>query len=251
MKRLRAIISYHGAAFSGWQVQPHAVTVQGCLESALKTVLRCDVRVHGAGRTDAGVHARGQVAHFDIAEDADETVLLRSLNALTPEKLSVLKLEKTSDDFDARRNPHKKTYVYRFDIGQAACPIDADFRLHYALERPIFEDAHSFLSGIEGTHDFASFCSAMNSTPTTVRTLLSARLIWENDRMFSIELCGKGFLHHMVRIVAGTVLELCSGERKLGVALSALNAANRRDWLGRTLPAKGLCLESINYFDME
>lgn len=249
--RYKATISYHGKAFDGWQIQAKGKTVQGELEHALKTIWHRDIRVIGAGRTDAGVHAKEQVCHFDLNRDEKKELFpfKRSLNGLTSKYISVLNLEVVGDEFHARHSPHRKTYVYSFDLRDDPDPLALDFSYHRRSDDLNIKDMECFLESIQGEHDFASFCSIQNSTDTTIRTIHKTKLRLKEKKM-ELFVEGKGFLQHMVRIIAGTMFGIGRGELKLESVLNVLGKSGLRDQLGKTLPAYGLCLSKTIYLDI-
>lgn len=231
------------------------MTVQGCLESALKQLYGGDIEVIGAGRTDAGVHALQQVAHADLpmGERGPKLhELNKALNAITPETLTVLSTELAENTFHARFKPHCKTYAYHFDLNQHPMPMMLD-RCYHTRYRVVDIDAmKTFLDMIVGTHDFGSFCSAHNSTPTTVRTLVGSQLEEVGNGHWIMRVEGKGFLQHMVRILAGTMLYIGGRDLKLDFIAEVLKKGEGyREALGKTLPAKGLWLESTRYLEKE
>jgi tRNA pseudouridine38-40 synthase len=250
-QRVRIDCAYHGSVFCGWQIQPEQRSVQGELMAALKKLYGQDIRVIGAGRTDAGVHALQQVAHFDLPHGIKGPPienLRRALNALTPPELSILELERVEPEFHARFSPHIKTYTYHFDAHDQPHPMlrDRAFHVRERLTNP--EAIQSFCELIVGTHDFGSFCSIQNATETTVRTLVSAHFAQNGSHEWVFKVQGKGFLQHMVRILAGTLLGVGHGKISLSQIKTILEqGTGYRDRLGLTLPAQGLWLEKTEY----
>lgn len=252
---IRLDLAYHGRVFSGWQIQPEQTSVQGELIQALKVLYKMDLQVIGAGRTDAGVHAQQQVAHFKLPREAKGpslTKLSRSLNALTPQELLVLSAEPVSDTFHARFNPHVKTYAYQLDLHDRPHPLLLDRATHIRIQPSSKSDMLKFCQALVGTHDFASYCSVQNETETTTRTILKAQLIEHHQQHWSFEIQGKGFLQHMVRILAGTLVAIGQETVPLEMALKALSQGHgHRDQLGITMPAHGLCLVKTEYLDQD
>lgn len=240
-------VAYSGKPFQGWQIQPDGETVQGQIENALKQLTSSDIRVIGAGRTDSGVHARMQVCHFDLQEKRDNNKLLEALNGLTSKNIQIKKCNRVDDAFHARYSPHLKTYAYYFDTSRYPDPFTLE--THYCTRGISMnrKEMKAFLTGLVGTHDFASFCSVQNSTETTVRTIHEAVLNDEEDGKFSMVMVGKGFLQHMVRIIAGTLIEVGTAKKTAKDMLSVLGCKNKREALGPTFPAHGLCLEKTEY----
>lgn len=255
-QRIRLDLAYHGAVFCGWQIQPQNNTVQGELEKALHKLYGCSIGVQGAGRTDAGVHALQQVAHLDLpwglSRGPDPSQLKRALNAITCDGLVVNELELSDDRFHARFSPHRKTYAYHLYFGDRAHPMLED-RSHLVHgQQHNWDDAQLFWAKVKGHHDFGSYCSSSNDTGTTERSIVNTSLESLSPRHRVLRIQGKGFLQHMVRILAGTVLGIAQGKVKLTDAMTALKCGpGHRDKLGLTLPAKGLWLESTEYLERE
>jgi tRNA pseudouridine38-40 synthase len=246
MKRsFRIVVEYDGAKFHGWQVQPDARTVQGELEKALETVTKHKVRVQGAGRTDAGVHAEGQVAGFRLeGESPDPEKLLASLNALTGEDVAVLSIEQVPEDFSARSGVVMKTYRYRIWNARFRSPLQRRTHFHVSSELDV-ERMSEAARRLEGEHDFTSFRAADCTDPRPVRTVQSCRVTRQGPEIV-IEVRGKGFLKNMVRIMAGTLL--LAGKGKLGPEdIASILEARDRTKAGPTAPAHGLVLVSIEY----
>lgn len=241
--RLRIDLAYDGAGFHGWAAQPELRTVQGELESALATVLRVpDVTTVCAGRTDTGVHARGQVVHADVSDDAPVATLGRRLNGLLPPDVRVRRAAAAADGFDARFSPLWRRYAYRVCDG-VPDPLTRGHVL--AWPRPLdvaaMNDASAHLLGL---HDFASFCKHREGA-TTVRTLLE--LSWlRADDLVTGTVRADAFCHHMVRSLVGCLLAVGEGRRPASWAGEVLAAAVRDPGVG-VVPAHGLTLEEVAY----
>lgn len=246
-------VAYNGAPFSGFARQPGQLTVQGSLEEALSLVFRREVDTVCAGRTDSGVHARGQVVSFSIAADewrgrsADK--LLRSLNALTHEDISVLSLEKCAPDFSARFNATLREYRYFISIDRATPLLMKDFSWH--VGRPLNVKAmRKAAAHLVGEHDFKSFCAAASAEgASTTRTVFSIEVdhdrIWgENLIVITVE--GNAFLHSMVRTLVGTLVAVGLGRRKPKWVRLVLEA-RQRSAAGENAPAKGLVFWRVSY----
>jgi len=245
--RLRLVVEYEGTRFLGWQIQPGGPTVQGELERALGTVLRHPVRVRGAGRTDAGVHACGQVASVPVRRLPDDLRrLLRSVNALLPDDVAVRSIDVAEDAFDPRRHARSRLYEYR--IWRAPAPSPFWRRWSWHVPRPL--DVAAMQAGaaaLAGERDFAAFCGADPHEPrrTTVRRVLESA--WrEEGPLLVYRVEATAFLKHMVRNVVGTLVEVGLGERAAG-ATAALLASCDRTRAGATAPAVGLVLVEVRY----
>ena len=248
-RHIRLDLAFHGQPFKGWQKQPRVPTVQDALEDALAKLFGEKVMVCGAGRTDAGVHARQMVCHFRLPRHFDLHQLLRALNALTPRSIMIYDLKEVSEKFHARHTHHEKTYRYSMNTGPFADPLTLDFCHHDPTPRSMDEAAmKKFVSALVGTHDFACFCSSGNTTKTTQRIITGSELLREEEHGWIFEIRGNGFLQHMVRILAGTLLGIGKGELDANEMIGMLGGVGGRYKAGVTLPAHGLCLEKIRYF---
>lgn len=238
-------ISYDGTNFCGWQVQPNGRTVQEEIEKAVEKVTGQRVRVTGSGRTDAGVHAKGQVAHLslDVASVPPERLYL-ALNAHLPEDVRVLESKVVADDFDACRTAKKKTYKYSLYLSKITLPL----KERYAVKLDTDIDLEKMRSASKlflGEHDFKSFCASGSSVKTTVRTIYQLDI--DNvDKDLTFTITGNGFLYNMVRIIVGTLVKVGEGKATEQDIISMLNG-DFRSLGGKTLQAKGLCLENVEY----
>ncbi|MCH4827751.1 tRNA pseudouridine(38-40) synthase TruA [Planococcus halocryophilus] len=245
MKRLKATIAYDGSGFAGYQVQPDSRTVQLELMKVLETIHKGKVvQVVASGRTDAKVHATGQVIHFDTELSIPISGWLKALNVLLPEDIRVNSIEEVDTSFHARYHTTGKTYRYKWDRSQIISPFTRSLMVH--VKQPLNVEAMKNASqAIIGTHDFSSFCAANTAVVDKVRTI--RRLDFEehgNELHMIIE--GTGFLYNMVRIIAGTLAEVGMGRRK-AEELEEIVAAADRDAAGITAPAHGLYLENVMY----
>lgn len=247
MKRLKAIIMYDGYGFAGYQVQPNARTVQLELERVLTKMHKGTiVRVVASGRTDAGVHAIGQVIHFDTDLQFPIERWQRALNVQLPGDIRVVSVEEVSNDFHARYGTTGKVYRYKWGLGD----VESPFKRHYVVYMPganpdierMREAAQAFL----GTHDFTSFCSARTEVIDRVRTIKRLELIESEQGELHMVIEGDGFLYNMVRIIAGNLWEVGIGRREPGDMVLMLAAMDRKK-AGKTAPAHGLYLESVFY----
>ena len=258
MRTIKLLLAYDGTEFVGWQRQPTGVSIQAVLEDALSRIEGGPVTVAGAGRTDAGVHAAGQVASARVAATLDGPTLRRALNAVLPRTLRVLDVAECPDGFHARFSAHSKTYEYRIVNGPVMSPFSHRFAWHvpYRLDVVRMQEAARLL---EGTHDFSAFRSTGTDVRTTVRTILRSVLECRAARgdglvdiafpvgaLLVYEVTGAGFLRHMVRAIVGTLVEIGAG-RMAPADLRSLLDRGRRDAAGPTAPASGLCLVRVDY----
>jgi len=249
----RLTLEYDGAGFSGWQVQAGAVrTLQGELEAAVLRVTGLRARAHGAGRTDAGVHAEGQVANLKLETGLSAPALQRALNAVLPPGLAVVTAEVVTGGFHARHHARAKLYRYRIWNGARPSPLRAAraWWVRPALDVPAMASAGALLLG---THDFASFQDLGSDVESTTRTLTRCDVRGtpvspEPGARGEIEILleGSGFLRHMVRILAGTLVQVGTGRREPG-SLPAVLASRDRRAAGPTAPPHGLTLVRVIY----
>jgi len=246
-QRYKATIAFDGTNFSGFQIQPDERTVQNEIELALKTVNKEKfIRIHPAGRTDAGVHASGMVLHFDFPDTIPTDGLWKALNVLTPADIVIRHLERVSQEFHARFCAKEKTYTYRIDNNTLTNP----FTRHYVLHHPYTMDEEKVkeaLSVLVGTHDFTSFCSVHTDKEDKRRTIYEASLeIDEDAKEWFFTFRGNGFLYNMIRIIMGTILPIADGRSDVSTMKDALEAKDRTQ-AGHTISPKGLRLEEVNY----
>ena len=258
----KAVLTYDGTGFHGWQVQPNLPTIQGTLSDSLHHITGERVLPQGSGRTDTGVHALGQVASFTLAAPIPAANLLRALNRALPPGIRVLSLEQAPADFHARHSSRHKTYEYRiFRRGQGhgepdriCSPMlapwvwDCPWPLH-------FDSLQAAAAQVVGTHDFTSFAACdpdrtarLESAETdNIRTIFQSG--WtEQDGILLYRVTGSGFLHHMVRNLVGAFVDAASGRTAPG-SIPAILAARSRSAAGATAPARGLFLVSVEYLE--
>jgi tRNA pseudouridine38-40 synthase len=246
LTKFRLTLEYDGAGFAGWQVQPGATrSVQGVFEAALARIAGHACRAVGASRTDAGVHAEGQVASVDLERRLDGERLRRALNGVLPPDLAVVAAAEAPAAFHARRSARSKLYRYRIWNGTSPSPLRAarSHRVFTPLDLGAMRRAASQLLG---RHDFRSFQAARSAPGPTERSLARVGVEGEAGGEVEIWVEGDAFLRHMVRILAGTLVEVGIGRRDAG-SIPALLAARERSRAGRTAPARGLCLVRVDY----
>ena len=247
MRRFRLIAEYDGRRFCGWQFQPDARSVQGEIEAALRSVCGAEVRVVGAGRTDAGVHATGQSAHFDLDTRLGPLELRQALNAVLPQDLALLDLRCAPSDFHARHDALGKEYVYRILNRPVASPERrrTTWHLRSRLDLDAMREASELLLG---EHDFAAFRGAHGGAPPDEITRRSLdRFEWtrEADEV-QLLASGRSFLRYMVRNLVGTLVEVGLGRRPAADVKQVLESRDRSRG-GATAPAQGLCLRRVLY----
>jgi tRNA pseudouridine38-40 synthase len=244
MRTLKLTIAYDGTRFVGWQRQAEGESIQGLLEDALARFEGAHVTVHGAGRTDAGVHALGQTASVQVTFAHDAVTLTRAFNAHLPEEIRVLSVEDVEPGFHARFSACGKSYRYRIRNTPIADPFDRAFVWHIP-ERLDVAAMQRAASAVVGTHDFRAFQSAGSEPAETVRTITRSMLS-DNDGLITYEIEGDGFLRHMVRALIGTIVEVGRGWRQADTMAMLLKGSSRAD-AGPTAPPQGLFLVRVDY----
>jgi len=242
--RIKLIIEYDGTAYGGWQVQDNAPTVQAEIEFALKKLTGQHIGVYGAGRTDSGVHARGQAAHFDIDSSIPPEKFSFVLNTMLPADIRIRSSEQVPETFHARYHAKGKEYVYRIYNAPHASAIERNTTMH--VPSPLnMEKMRTAAGYMVGTFDFSAFCAAGSVAKTTVRSVYAIE-ITEQSPLIAISVKGNGFLYNMVRIIAGTLIEV--GKGKLDPEqLPHIIACGDRKLAGMTAEPQGLTLEQVFY----
>ena len=250
MRNLKLILSYDGSEFSGWQVQPDAPTIQGMLSTAIGRLTGEKVLPQGSGRTDAGVHAQGQVATFSTQSTIPAENLIKALNDILPASIRVLEAHEVPLEFHARKSARAKTYRYRIYRAPICPPFLARYVWHFPY--PLNEDAMCCAAKfVVGEHDFTSFAAVApergleNEETSNVRTIFTSEWKREGDELiFTVR--GSGFLHHMVRNLVGTFILVGKGTMK-PESIEGILEARDRSVAGATAPASGLCLVCVEY----
>lgn len=245
MYNYKITLEYEGTRYDGWQKQGNTgSTVQGKLEAVLKEMAGEYVEVHGSGRTDAGVHAQGQVANFHLQERKEPKEIQAYLNHYLPEDIAVLEAEEVPERFHSRLNAKRKLYVYQICTGQKRHVFTR--RMQYGFGKKLDVEAMKQAAGyLMGTHDFKSFSAGKNKKKSTVRTLYTAAVHQDGDDVV-LAFQGDGFLYHMVRILAGTLIEVGLGKRMPESMTDVLKACDRSA-AGFTAPPEGLSLVKVFY----
>ena len=250
--RFVLVIAYDGTAYAGWQCQKNAQSVQEILENAIESALGKRVRVTASGRTDAGVHALGQTCHFDGDFSVPPEKMPDCLNRFLPADIRVLKGYEADKSFDCNRSAKRKTYRYSL----YASPWEVPLKSRYAVRvdsLPNIELLKEKAKLFEGEHDFKAFCASGSAVKTTVRTVYEVRVEQtesEGVKGVDVFVTGNGFLYNMVRTMVGELLELSAGKRTRE-SLELAYQTGQRQLLGKTMPAKGLTLVSVEYKEKE
>lgn len=246
MVRYKAIIAYDGTNFHGFQRQPKGRTVQEEIEKTLTKMASKRIEIHGSGRTDAGVHALGQVIHFDFPYERPLEKMRFGLDTQTPDDIAVKNVEIVAEDFHCRYLVKEKTYEFRVDIGKPRSP----FRRFYASYYPYpinVEKIQRALPDFLGTHDFTSFCSTGSSVDDKTRAIYEANLqVSESGDELIFTFRGDGFLYKMIRIMVGTLLKI-GNDRMPEDCIPAIIAAKDRNLAGPTAHPEGLYLKEVSY----
>jgi tRNA pseudouridine38-40 synthase len=244
--RIALLIQYDGSNYHGWQIQRDDLTVQGVFETALKKMYGMPIGLMGSGRTDSGVHALGQVAHFDVDHSAvpPEKVWM-ALNQMLPQDIRIMASAQVDPDFHSRFNARERTYQYRISTRQNVLQRNIRWYVRYSLKTDLLEEAAQL---ILGKHDFSSFCYA--GTETTNMTCQVQEASWYMDRegelMFQVK--ADRFLHHMVRMLVGCMIEVARGKWEMSDFHHLLKSPNRQAHVV-TAPPNGLALVQVNYLE--
>ena len=243
-KRIMLTIAYDGTGYKGWQIQPDEPTIEGVLNVELSRLLGEEIHVVGASRTDAGVHARGAVAVFDTGSSIPGDKFSFALNQSLPGDIRVMSSRQVEDDFHPRKVPCRKTYEYRIynDIFHLPTRRLYTHHVYGPLDERLMNEAGQYLTG---EHDFTSFSCVGGQTLTIIRTIYELSVVREGKEVV-ITVCGNGFLYNMVRIIAGTLIEVGQGKYPPKEVKAMLEACDRAA-AGQTAPACGLCLAGYEW----
>ena len=238
------LIEYDGTGYHGWQIQPNCETIQESIEDALNTVLRVRTGIVGSGRTDTGVHARGQVAHFDVPDPIDVSRVRRSLNGVLPRQISILDLSETHEAFHARYDARMRRYFYHISTEKHPLAMSWRYLIRFL---PDFAVMNLAAKQLLGTNDCSSFCRVQSETINRVCSIKEA--CWEKETYngdWVFKISADRFLHGMVRTIVGTLLEVGSGKRDVNT-IPDLLASRDRTLAGPAAPPHGLVLETVTY----
>ena len=245
MRKLKILIEYEGTRYYGWQLQPNQVSIQEVLESKLHKITREKIRVIGSGRTDSGVHAEGQVAHFQTTSTMKLQEFLKALNSLLPSDIVVKKVEEAKPDFHAQISATRKTY--RYTILNRDYPSALQGRMAHYIATPTLDVTAMRKAArcLVGSHDFKSFQGSGCTAKTTMREIYRLSVVKKDD-FIRITVDGSGFLKYMVRNIVGTLIEIGWGNWPPEQMRAILKSKNRR-LAGPTAPSRGLCLVKVVY----
>lgn len=245
MRKIKLLLEYEGTRYSGWQFQPNQVSIQGVLESKLHKITKKKTRVIGSGRTDSGVHAEGQVAHFQTTSTMKLQEFLKALNSLLPADIVVKKVEEAKPDFHAQISATRKTY--RYTILNRDYPSALQGRVAHYIATPTLDVTAMRKASrcLVGSHDFKSFQGSGCTAKTTMREIYRLSVVKKDD-FIRITVDGSGFLKYMVRNIVGTLIEIGWGNWPPEQMKAILKSKNRR-LAGPTAPSRGLCLVKVVY----
>lgn len=242
MKRIRCVVMYDGSGFNGYQRQPGQRTVQGEIEKALEKIAKVPITIHSSGRTDAGVHANGQVFHFDTVGTMDGTRYVRAFRSLLPDDIFIVDSCEVSPDFHARYHGKIKEYQYKLSLNTYN-PLRRNY-VHFHRRQLNVEAMQEAIPHFLGTHDFTSFCGILDDTDK-VRTIFEAELTNDSGEL-TFRFVGNGFLRYMIRIMVGTLIQIGEG-RKSPQDIPKILAGKNRGLAGLTAKPQGLYLEYVKY----
>ena len=244
MRNIRLTIEYDGKEFNGWQKQPNKLNIQGNLEKVISDLTKEEIEIIGSGRTDAGVHALGQVANFKTNSNIPIEKFAIAINSRIKQSIRIKKAEEVDERFHSRYNCKRKTYRYIINTSETGSAIyrNLEYNIKMQLDVKKMQEAVKFFVG---EHDFSAFKSSGTSSKSSVRTIYNAKVEQDGERII-IELTGNGFLYNMVRIISGTLVEVGLNKIKPEDITKIIESKNRQN-AGKTLPPCGLYLISVEY----
>ena len=243
MRNIKLTVQYNGKRYCGWQKQNDSLGIQGNIEQAIKEITNENVKIIGSGRTDAGVHALGQVANFNTNTNIPIENIPNALNSKLPKDISIIKAEEVNEEFHARYCAKGKRYRYIICNSEYRNPIysDTSYFVKYDLDLDKIKKEAKYLIG---THDFKGFMSSGSSVKDTIRTIYDIDISQQED-MIIVEIEGNGFLYNMVRIIVGTLVDI--GRGRIDTSMSTIIESRVRSMAGHTAPAHGLFLKKVDY----
>ena len=244
MRNIKLVIEYDGKSFNGWQKQPNKLNIQGEIEKAIEEITGEKIDLIASGRTDAGVHSLGQVANFKTNSTIDVEKIPYAINSKLKKSIVIKSAEEVPERFHSRYSVHSKTYRYTINNSKFGTALYRDMEYHFPIEldEKKMQKAAKFF---EGEHDFKAFKASGTSSKSSVRTIYKATVERKDDRVI-IELTGNGFLYNMVRIIAGTLVDVGTYKILPEDVKNIIEKKERKN-AGKTLPAKGLCLVEVQY----
>ena len=244
MRNIKLTIEYDGRDFNGWQKQPDKLNIQGTIENAIKAITGEDVELNASGRTDAGVHAYAQVANFKTNSNLPIEKFPLAINSKLKKSIIIKSAEEVDERFHSRLTCKRKTYRYVINNSNTGTAIYRNLEYHVGVKLDV-EKMQEAATHFEGEHDFKAFKASGTSSKSSVRTIYSANVYKENEKIY-IELTGNGFLYNMVRIISGTLVEVGFG-KILPDQIPLIIEEGKREKAGKTLPAHGLYLLKVEY----
>ena len=245
MRNIKLTIEYDGKKFNGWQRQPDKLNIQGTIEKAIETVTKEPVELNASGRTDAGVHALGQVANFKTNSQIPIEKIPIAINTNLKRSIRIIKAEEVDERFHSRLSCKKKTYRYIINNSQNGTAIYRNLETHIPMNLNI-EKMQEAVKYFEGEHDFKAFKASGTSSKNSIRTIYKAEVIQMPNEKIYVELTGNGFLYNMVRIIVGTLVDVGVGKLKPEEITNIINS-KKRELAGKTLPPQGLYLVNVEY----
>lgn len=244
MRRVKVTISYDGSIYSGWQRQENALSVQEVVENAIEQIVGEKIKIYSSGRTDEGVHAIGQVFHFDDISTIPTTKFYLALNSKLPQDIVAVKSEEVEDNFNARYDAKKKTYLYKMYFGDVDLPFERKYKLR--IDKNInVELMNKGAKYLVGVHDFVGFSSTGSIVSSTIRQIYDVSF-QKVENELHMRICGNGFLYNMVRIIVGTLIDIGNGKYPPNQIEKVLEQ-KERSLAGKTAKSIGLYLESVEY----
>ena len=245
MRNIKLTIEYDGKKFNGWQKQPDKLNIQGTIEKAIEAVAKEPVELNASGRTDAGVHALGQVANFKTNSQIPIEKIPIAINTNLKRSIRIIKAEEVDERFHSRLSCKKKTYRYIINNSQNGTAIYRNLETHIPMKLNI-EKMQEAAKYFEGEHDFKAFKASGTSSKNSIRTIYKAEVIQMPNERIYVELTGNGFLYNMVRIIVGTLVDVGVGKLKPEEITNIINS-KKRELAGKTLPPQGLYLVNVEY----
>ena len=244
MRNIKLVIEYDGTNFNGWQKQPNKLNIQGEIERAIGDITGENIDLIASGRTDAGVNALGQVANFKTESTIPVSKFPYAINSKLKKSIVIKSAEEVPERFHSRYCTKEKTYRYTINNSEQGTAIYRDMEYHYPIKLDV-DKMKEAIKHFEGEHDFSGFKASGTSSKSGIRTIYKTKIWNENDRIF-IEITGNGFLYNMIRIIAGTLLDVGQGKIKPEEITDIIESRDRKR-AGKTLPARGLCLMEVKY----